>query len=260
MQTGVWCEFYSAGFFGYGEKGDFQYGSIWHLLPIVLLIAGVFFTCRYAAQIRSWKHEESFRFLLAFGILLVEMSYFWRLLYVGSASTEEHNLMDKLPLQVCEWSAILSVFMLMKKSRSLYDICFYICFTLGVVPMITPAVISTTGPRYYRYYQFWMEHILPFYAVMYMTAVHGFVSERKKAYKPLLLLVILAVFAIPANLAYENANYLYLAANTDGASVANLLPANMWLRAGIYLCAVLLLFFLLSLLLPWLRKHFAADA
>ena len=115
MQTGVWCEFYSAGFFGYGEKGDFQYGSIWHFLPIVLLIAGVFFTRRYAAQIRSWKHEESFRFLLAFGILLVEMSYFWRLLYVGSASMEKHNLMDKLPLQVCEWSAILSAFMLMKK-------------------------------------------------------------------------------------------------------------------------------------------------
>jgi len=65
MQTGVWCEFYSSGFFGYGEKGDFQY------------------------------------FLPAFVILLAEMSYFWRVMYVGIANTEEHNLMDKLPLQVC---------------------------------------------------------------------------------------------------------------------------------------------------------------
>ena len=260
MQTGVWCEFYSAGFFGYGELGDFQYGSIWHLLPIALLIAGIFFTCRYRAQIKSWKHEETLRFVLAFVILMAEMSYFWRLLYVGSASPEKHNLMDKLPLQVCQWSAIFSVFMLMKKSRGLYDVCFYLCFTLGLVPMITPAVISTTGPRYYRYYQFWLEHTLPVYAVAYMTAVHGFVSERKKLYKPMLLLCALGVFAIPANFAYENANYLYLSANTDGASIANVLPANVGLRAVIYGCAALALFFLLSLLLPWLKKRFAQAA
>lgn len=260
MQTGVWCEFYSAGFFGYGEKGDFQYGSIWHLLPIVLLAAGIFFTCRYASQIRNWKHEETFRFLLAFVIMIAEMSYFWRLLYVGSSNAEEHNLMDKLPLQVCQWSAIFSVFMLTKKSRSLYDVCFYLCLTLGLIPMITPAVISRTGPRYYRYYQFWLEHLLPFYAVVYMTAVHGFVSERKKIYKPMLLLCILGAFAIPANFSYENANYLYLSASTDGASIANLLPANVGLRAVLYGCGALALFFLLSLMLPWLRKRFAQAA
>ena len=263
MQANVWCEFFSEGFFGYGQKGDFQYGSIWHILPIVLLLAGIFFTYRYRKQIKSWKHEEGFRFILAFVILMAEMSYFWRLLYVGSSNPEEHNLMDKLPLQVCEWSAFLSAFMLCKKSRGLYDVCFYICCSLGLIPIITPAVISRTGPGYYRYYQFWLEHILPVYGVAYMTIVHGFVSKRKMIYKPALLLLALGVFAIPANLAYENANYLYLAANTDGASIANLLPANIWLRAGIYACIVLAAFFLVSMVLPLLRKHFGeqqADA
>lgn len=263
MQTNVWCEFFSEGFFGYGQKGDFQYGSIWHILPIVLLLAGIFFTFRYRNEIKNWKHEENFRFILAFVILVIEMSYFWRLLYVGSSNPEEHNLMDKLPLQVCEWSAILSVFMLCKKSRGLYDVCFYICCTLGLIPIITPAVISKTGPGYYRYYQFWLEHILPVYGVAYMTIVHGFVSKRKMIYKPLLLLLVLGVFAIPANLAYDNANYLYLAANTDGTSLANLLPANIWLRAGIYTCVVLAAFFLVSMVLPLLQKHFGekqADA
>ena len=124
---------------------------------------------------------------------MVEMSYYWRLLYVGSSNPEEHNLMDKLPLQVCQWSAILSVFML---------------------------------------------------------------SKRKMIYKPALLLLALGVFSIPANLAYENANYLYLAANTAGASIANLLPTNIWLRTGSYACIVLVAFFLVSMVLPLLRKHF----
>ena len=178
---------------------------------------------------------------------------------MGNSNPEEHNLMDKLPLQVCEWSAILSVFMLCKKSHGLYDICFYICFSLGLIPIITPAVISRTGPGYYRYYQFWLEHILPVYGVAYMTMVHGFVSKRKMIYKPVLLLLVLGAFAIPTNLAYENANYLYLAANTDGTSIANLLPANIWLRAGIYTCIVLVVFFLVSMALPLLQKHFGKE-
>ena len=53
-------------------------------------------------------------------MLLAEMSYFWRLLYVGSSEpTNVVDLLDKLPLQVCEWTCIISCFMLMKKSKNL---------------------------------------------------------------------------------------------------------------------------------------------
>lgn len=259
MNSGVYCEFYKDGFFGYGEKGDFQYGSVWHILPILLLLVGIYLTYRYRERLKSWKHEESFRYVLAFSIMIIEMSYYWRLLYVGSSHLDEFNLMDKLPLQVCQWSAIFSVFMLCKKSRGFYDLCFYMCCTFGLVPLITPAVISTTGPRYYRYYQFWLEHLLPLYAVWYMTMVHGCVTTRKRMYKAILFIALLGVFAIPANLAYDNANYLYLASNTAGASAANFLPANMWLRAGVYACAMVVVFFLVSLLLPLIKRKFAPE-
>ncbi len=259
MNSKVYCEFYNEGFFGYGEKGNFQYGSVWHILPILLLVVGIYFTYRYKDKIRNWKHEENFRFILAFVILIIEMSYYWRLLYVGSSNTIEHNLMDKLPLQVCQWSAIFSVFMLCKKSRGLYDLCFYMCCTFGLVPLITPAVISTTGPCYYRYYQFWLEHLLPLYAVVYMTVVHGFVTTRKMMYKPILWIMLLGACSIPANLAYDNANYLYLAANTAGSSIANLLPANIWLRAVIYAAIMLLCFILISFILPLLKRTFGIS-
>ena len=64
MTSGVYCEFYRDGFFGYGEKGDFKYGSIWHILPILLLAAGVYLTYRYRDKIKSWKGEENFRFIV----------------------------------------------------------------------------------------------------------------------------------------------------------------------------------------------------
>ena len=77
--------FYNSGFFGFGEKGNFKYWSLAHFIPIILLIAAIVLIYRYRAWLREWKHEENFRFIFAFVMLMVEMSYFWRLLYVGSS-------------------------------------------------------------------------------------------------------------------------------------------------------------------------------
>ena len=147
----VWVHFFKEGFFGYGEKGDFQYYSIEHFIPLIFMAACIFLLYRYRDALREWKHEENFRFIFAFVMLLAEMSYFWRLLYVGSSNPEEQTLLDKLPLQVCEWTCITAIFMITKKSRALYQICFYVCLTVGIFPLLTPTVITTTGPTYYRY-------------------------------------------------------------------------------------------------------------
>ena len=58
--------FYSDGFFGYGEPGDFKYFSFWHFLPIFLLIVTIIFTYKKQDSIRKWKHEERFRYIFAF--------------------------------------------------------------------------------------------------------------------------------------------------------------------------------------------------
>jgi hypothetical integral membrane protein (TIGR02206 family) len=151
-------------------------------------------------------------------MLLVEMSYFWRLLYVGSSEPGRTiDLLDKLPLQVCEWTCIFASFMMMKKSRGLYPICFYVCFTIGIFPMLTPSVITSTGPTYYRYYQFWLEHLLPPMAVFYMTFVHGFRPTKKGIIPAVAFMGVLTVFALICNANIPEANYLYLAAGTvDG--------------------------------------------
>ena len=65
----VWVQFFKEGFFGYGEKGDFQYYSIEHFIPLILLAAGIFLFYRYRDALREWKHEENFRFIFAFIML-----------------------------------------------------------------------------------------------------------------------------------------------------------------------------------------------
>lgn len=234
--------FYSSGFFGYGEKGDFTYWSAAHFLPILLLISAVVALYYLRGRLREWRHEENLRFALGFILLIVEMSYYWRLLYVGSGNADKRTLMTNLPLQVCQWTCILAAFMLMKKSSFLYGLCYYISLTAGLIPMITPAVITTTGPTYYRYYQFWLEHGLPVFAVCYMTFVHGFRPSWKKAWQPYTFLWMLAALSIYANGKVAGANYLYLATSTDGDSIANLLPENMCLRVALYAGTMAVLF------------------
>ena len=235
-------EFHKDGFFGYGEKGDFKYFSFWHFLPIIILIAAIILTYIYRKKLASYKYEKHVRFILGCAILLFEAGYYWRLLYVGAGDSESTTLLTKLPFQICEWTAIFAALMLFVEYKTLFDIDVFVCLTLGIVPLITPAVITNTGPLYFRYYQFFGEHILPIYAVFYMMFVRGFKYNLKTIYKPIIFLVILVIISIILNNNIKDANYLYLASKTKGESLANILPKNMYLKLLIYVGCVFFLF------------------
>ena len=239
-------EYHSEGFFGYSETPVFEYFSFAHLLPILLLIAGIFLIYRYREKIKNWKHEDAFCTFMGVLLVLNECSYYWRLLYVGN-SQDGTQMMTFLPLQVCEWTAYIAAFMLLKKNKHAYDIVYYITLTLGLIPLVTPAVLTRVSIGHFRYYSFWFEHIVPMLAVFYMTFVHGFKPDYKKVYKPFAVLGVLACLAIYANLNIPDANYMYLAAGTPGDSLANVLPANVWARLVVALGIVCVLFTIVSL-------------
>ncbi len=239
-------EYHSEGFFGYSETPIFKYFSLAHILPILFLGIGIFLIYRYRDKLRNWKYEDTFRTLMGVWLIFNECSYYWRLLYVGN-SQDGTQMMTFLPLQVCEWTAYIAAFMLIKKNKHMYDIAFYITLTLGLIPIATPAVIEKLGLGHYRYYSFWIEHIFPMLGVFYMTFVHGFRPNFRKVYKPFAMLSILACFAIYANLHIPDANYMYLAAGTPGDSLANVLPSNIWARLAVAFLIVCVLFTLVSL-------------
>lgn len=230
--------FEDKGFFGYGQEGNFKYWSFAHFAPLILLGLCIFLIVFYRKKLSEMKREGTFRFVFGFIILLVEMSYFWRLTYVGG------TYVTKLPLQFCQWSCILSAFMIMSKNKKLYDICYFMVFTGGLFPLIMPAVITTTGPAYYRYYQFWLEHILPILAVIYMTFVHKYRPTWMSMVWAVCFVAFLTVFAVIANVTIEGAQYFYLTGTQYGASIMDVLPQSMWLRLPIYGAIMLVMFFL----------------
>lgn len=251
------AEFYSHGFFGYGEVGDFKYGSFAHIFPILLLIVAIVLTYIFREKIKVFKHEKSIRYILAFLLIISEMGYYWRVCYAGNQDLEP-NLLTKLPIVVCTWTSIFGAFMLMSENDSLFDYVAYVSLTLGLLPLATPAVLVKTGPRYFRYYQYWIEHLIPVYASLYMIFVKGKKIKLKAIWKPFVILGPGMALAIYFNSRIEGADFFFLANNTEGSSLASILPNNMALKVIIYTATGITLF-LLEYLVYYLIIHFVTK-
>lgn len=241
-------QFYNAGFFGYGERGDFVPWSIWHILPLLVIAAVIILLWRYREQIRNWKGERSFRFIYAFVMLVAEMSYFWRILYIGN-EWGLGTLMDKLPLQICQWGLICAVFALMSESEALFGINFFVTICLTMPALFVPSVLIFTGPEYYRYYQYWMEHGMPLIAVFYMMFVQGKRPKYQHLWLSVGMLVLLSIPSVIANRSIPGVNYMYLGNFAEGSTAAvdplSFIPGSQALRYVMMMALVIGLFHLL---------------
>jgi hypothetical integral membrane protein (TIGR02206 family) len=234
-------------FFGKGDEIEFENFTLAHFAPILLSALIIFLIYRYRDTLLKSKHDGKIRLALALALIITEMSYYWRLVGIPSL---DPNPIDHLPITVCGWVVIFSSYMLVTKSQKLYDICYFWLFAGTIFALITPTVITYTGPTRFRYYQFWLEHTLGYFAVFYMTFVHKMRPTVKSAVRAYAWLVVLAIIAYFSNqILGPGANYLYMARPEDTPSILDILPPNFALRLLIMGAVITLLFFLSYL--PW---------
>jgi hypothetical integral membrane protein (TIGR02206 family) len=237
-------------FFGAGTEPEFSNFTLAHFLPVLTAAALIYLIWHFRHRLRQSRHESAFRYVIAFALILSEMSYYWRLVGMPSLGP---NPVDHLPITVCGWAVIFCSYMLVGKCQSLFDISYFWLFSGSIFALITPTVITYTGPTRFRYYQFWAEHTLGYVAIFYMIFVHKMRPTIRSAIKSYLALLSLAVVAYFANrLIGPGANYLFLASPEDTPSVLDILPPNFLLRTVIIVCAITLLFGLSYL--PWYLK------
>lgn len=242
-------------FFGAGEAVEFSNFTFAHFAPILVLLAVIFAIYRFREPLRTYKHEQVFRYILAFALIISEMSYYWRLVGVPSLGP---NPIDHLPVTVCGWAVVFCSYMVIGKNQTLFDISYFWLLCGSIFALITPTVISYTGPTRFRYYQFWFEHTLGYVAIFYMIFVHKMRPTVKSAVKSYAALVVLAVIAYFTNrMLGPGANYLFMAKPEDTPSILDILPPNFVLRLVIMAAAITALYFVAYL--PWLLMDKKAE-
>lgn len=237
-------------FFSKGDTVEFVNFTFAHFAPIIIAAIIIFIIYKCRDRIGQLKNEKYIRYILAFLLILSEMSYYWRLVGVPELNP---NPVDHLPITVCGWVVVFSSYMLIGKSQTLFDISYFWAFSGSIFALITPTVITYTGPTRFRFYQFWFEHLLGYIAIFYMIFIHKMRPTIKSAIKAYIALVVLAVVAYAANtMIGPGANYLFMARPEDTPSILDILPPNYALRLCIMAAAVTLLFALSYL--PWYIK------
>ena len=240
-------------FFGAGSEAtgaEFSNFTLAHFLPILVAVGIIFLIWFCRDKLKNCERERYFRYTLAFMLIVSEMSYYWRLIAIPELGP---NPIDHLPVTVCGWAVVFSSYMIIGKSQKLYDIVYFWLFSGTIFALITPTVITYTGPTRFRYYQFWAEHLLCYVAIFYMIFVWKMRPNKKSFIKAYIGLVALAVIAYFANdLIGPGANYLFMAKPEATPSVLDILPPNFALRILVMASVVTLLFVLAYL--PWYIK------
>lgn len=243
-------------FLGAGTTEEFSNFTFAHFAPILIMISFILLMWRFQDKLRGFQNEKVLRYVITFALIFSEMSYYWRLVAMPSLGP---NPVDHLPITVCGWVVVFSSYMVIGKSQRLFDICYFWLFSGSIFALITPTVITYTGPTRFRYYQFWAEHTLGYIAVFYMIFVHKMRPTVKSAIRAYIALWALAAIAYCANrLIGPGANYLFMARPEDTPSILDILPPNFALRLLIMGAAVTALFGVSYL--PWYLMDRKAKA
>lgn len=241
-------------FFGKGETEEFSNFTFAHAAPILVAVAIILLLAKFGEKIRGFKFEKNLRYIIAFSLIISEMAYYWRL--IALPEMLKPNPIDHLPITVCGWGAVFCSYMLIGKSQTLFDFSYFWSFSGTIFALLTPTVITYTGPTRFRYYQFWTEHLLIYIALFYMIFVYKMRPTVKSAIKSYIGFVIMAIVAYFTNsILGPGANYLFMAKPEDTPSILDILPSNFVIRIIIMASAITFLYFVAYL--PWLIKDIA---
>ena len=236
-------------FFGQGSEPEFSLFTPAHIIPILLLGIALYLLYRYREALRDSPFETNFRYILAFALIICDMSYYWRL---SACPWLSNGAVEHLPIGVCTWSVIFGAFMLVGKSQRLFDIVYFWLLSGSLFALITPTPLTYCGPTRFRYYQFWLEHTLGYVAIFYMIFVHKMRPNHRSFLRSYGALVAMSALAAWVNGMIPGANYLYMARPESAPSVLDILPPNYALRILIMMAAITAMFGLAYL--PWYLK------
>jgi len=215
-----------------------------HLTSLALIGLAALLLFLFRRRLRTPAANRGIRFGMAGLGLLSELSLHGWLVLTGG-----WTLAYSLPLHLCSLTILLSILMLWRPHRGLFEFVYLAGLAGALQALLTPNLGGYPFPHFV-YIQFFVTHGLIVLASLFMIFVQGFRPRPRAVWTTLLVLNVYLGFAMLVNV-WTGGNYLYAARKPTGVSLLDFLGPWPWYI--LWLEGIALLLFLLASL-PFYRR------
>lgn len=236
-------------FFDHRHGTDFVMFSTPHLLALAAVALAVMLLFRSRLALRSHPSARySIRLLLASLLLLSEAG-----LHVWYFSQGIWKTGSSLPLELCGITLLLSVVMLLTRSRLLYSFLYFAGIGGAFIALLTPNLVYPFP--HFRFLLFFTAHGAIILASLYMTWVEEYRPSLRSVFFTMLCLNIVAALVYIANVLLGS-NYMFLSHKPSTFSVLDYFgPYPYYLLVEEAFAFVI--FLLMYLIFFWLPRRLA---
>jgi hypothetical integral membrane protein (TIGR02206 family) len=212
-------------------------------LSIVAVCCLLLYWARFALRIHSGL-RQFIRLLLAILLIASEGG-----LHVWYLSNGIWSRSSSLPLELCGISLLLSVIMLLTRSKRLYAFLYFAGTGGAFIALLTPNLVYPFP--HFRFLLFFIAHGSIILASLYMTWIEGCKPTWRSLFFTMLCLNVVAACVYAAD-ALLDSNYMFLAHKPDTFSVLDYFgPYPYYLLVEeVFAFVIFLLMFLIFFKLP----------
>ncbi len=191
-----------SGFFGPNPYNGVQFSFMGtsHVIVILTIVVISILTYKYRERLKRYK--KWIRMMMGVTLLILHITkYVW--LYFNGI----HELDNFLPLHLSSMTTMLMGIILIINHEGLCKIIYFWAMIAGLQATFVPELEH--GFNHLRFYQFFIDHALLFYAPFFMTVIYGYRPTYKTLWKSYFYLFLYALFVMMMDFMLD-VNYMIL--------------------------------------------------
>lgn len=206
-------------FGGSSQHFRFEMYTASHYFIMLIFILVSFFIFIFRDRLKK-AFTKVWEYAIAISLVAIEVTYHaW--MYVNGNWDVSHSVQ----LELCSISLVLTVILLVRKSRHIYDLVFFTA-VLGCTQSIFFPSLHYGFPHF-RYFHFFYTHLMIVWVAFYFTWIKGFRPTFRSTLKLFVFLNVLLPFIMLAN-KLTGGNYWYLSGKPNHFSLLDYLGPYPW--------------------------------
>lgn len=224
-------------FGGSSQLFRFEMYSVSHMIVMVIFMLVSFLIYVFRDTLRELRMNAG-EYVIAASLVVIEATYHvW--MYVNG----DWNVSHSVQLELCSISLVLTVILLVRKSRHIYELVFFTAL-LGCTQSIFFPSLHYDFPHF-RFFHFFYTHLIIVWIALYFTWVKQYRPTFESTVKLFVFINALLPFIMLVN-KFTGGNYWYLSGKPNHFSLLDYLGPYPW-----YILSMEALMIILSLL-SWL--------